>query len=330
MKPEGMNVSVAIATYNRPEMVRQAVAAALANNPREILVSDDASTLGSLPFESLTALAHLDPRIRVLRRQHNSGGIPNCNDAVNATTSAYIAWCSDDDRFTADHLSRSLEFLEAHPDVGFVHSSFIDAVESPEVTFEIPRPLRFPADRIFHPRDLARYLVRYYDWPFHPSTLVMRRRVWEETGPFDPHFALADTDWFARAAEKFPVAILARHGVYNRRHPGNWSNRLGSARMQREIREIVERSLNRLYAARPVARFFWRAVWRTNVRLRLALTLAVRARTGHGDAAALAWQGAIEGLLPSALARAGEQLIRGFARRRAPQFDEARQSVSPL
>ena len=104
------------------------------------------------------------------------------------------------------------------------------------------------------------YLTRYYDWPFHPSTLVLRRVVWERVGPFNPAYALADTDWFVRAVEQFPAAMLARHGVYNRRHAGNWSNRLGSARMQREIFEIVEGAIDRRWPKPALPRRVWRAV----------------------------------------------------------------------
>ncbi len=124
------------------------------------------------------------------------------------------------------------------------------------------------------------FLIRYYNWPFHPSTIVMRREVWEQVGEFDASYALADTDWFVRVAERFSVAMLPRHGVVNRRHAGNWSNRVGSARMQREIFEIVERSLVRFWPGGSARRIFWRAAWRANVRLRLAWTLGLRAPHG--------------------------------------------------
>jgi hypothetical protein len=117
----------------------------------------------------------------------------------------------------------------------------------------------------------------------------MRRRVWEETGPFDPAYALADTDWFVRAARKFPVAMLARYGVNNRRHLGNWSNRLGSARMQREIFEIVEKAIESAYGAAGLRKCLWQQAWRATARLHLLLTVRARLRTGYADAACAAW-----------------------------------------
>ncbi len=114
-----------------------------------------------------------------------------------------------------------------------------------------------------------------------------------------------------RAVERFRVALLPRHGVYNRRHPGNWSNRLGSARMQREIFEIVEAAIERLCEHRAI----WRAVWRANVRLRLALTLGQRLQSGHRDAACALWHGLLQDTgrrAPNWIEAHGEKIIRRY------------------
>lgn len=324
-------VSVAIATYNRAAMVRQAIAAALAQSlaPVEICVADDAST--DATWEMLTALAAADPRVRIFRHSQNTGGVENWNLAVRQTTGAYIAWCSDDDRFLPRHLETAVTFLEAHPEVGLVHAGFVDAVEAPGSSELVERPLRFSRDAILDRGSLLTYLTRYYDWPFHPSTIVMRRKVWEQVGPFDAAYALADTDWFVRAVEQFPAAMLAHHAVLNRRHPGNWSNRLGSARMQREIREMIERAIDRLFCSEPIQRAVWKSVWRTNVRARLLLTVRARLATGHAEAACAAWTQAWDGAwMPDVAVRAGAGWLRWLCSRRTPVIDDARQSVSPL
>lgn len=328
-----MTISVAIATFNRAAMLREALEAARSQSraPDEIVVADDASTDGTR--EMLEALAAADPRVKVIRRETNSGGIANCNAALASASGDLIAWCSDDDRFLPGHLEASAAFLEAHPEIGLVHSGFVDAVETAEGNSVEPRPLRARAPLIVGPGDLFSYLTRYYDWPFHPSTLVIRREVWKRVGLFDPAYALADTDWFVRAAEVFPAALLPRQGVLNRRHPGNWSNRVGSARMQAEIFEIVERALVRRWPRLCPERTIWRAIWRANVRLRLLLTLRARMRSGHGNAACAAWTGLLQHTgrrAPGWLERAGKILIRRWTRAREPRFKDARQSVSPL
>ncbi len=337
-----LTISVAIATYNRASMVQQAVQAALVQSraPCEVVVADDASTDGTAA--ALERLAASDARVRLLRQTSNLG-VGNWNTAIAATRGDLIAWCSDDDRFLLDHLRASAEYLENHPDVGLVHSGFTDVVEtgaSGEAAGAsgkaaiggdggaagsfAARPLRSAGALRVDRRNLFAYLLRYYDWPFHPSTIVMRRAVWEQTGPFDPAYALADTDWFVRAVERFPAVMLPRRGVLNRRHPGNWSNRVGSARMQAEIFAIVDRALLRRWPDASPARSLARAAWRANVRLRLLLTIRARLRSGHGEAAAGAWQALAHrtgGNMWSSPERLGAALIRWSA---------ARQSVSPL
>ncbi len=305
-------ISVAIATYNRSAMVREALLAALGQTraPDEIVVADDASTDGTA--DAIRTIR--DPRVKVLRRATNSGGVGNWNAAMNTCSGDVIAWCSDDDRFTKGHLEASVAYLETHPEIGLVHSGFTDSMEVNGAQNIEARRLR-PAC-VLDAANLARYMIRYYDWPFHPSTLVMRREVWEQTGPFDPHYALADTDWFIRAAAITKIARLARCGCLNRRHAGNWSNRVGSARMQREIFEIVASRIRG-----PV----WKQMWRLNVLARLALTVRVRVIEGHSEAACAAWHEMVEIGVPAWTERAGAGLIRGWCAGRV-----GRATVTPL
>jgi glycosyltransferase involved in cell wall biosynthesis len=324
-----MTISVVIATYNRAPMVREAVLAALAQSrmPDEIVVSDDASTDGTAGV--IENLAASDPRVRRMRQDRNSGGVGNWNDAMAAARGDLIAWCSDDDRFLPGHLEASAVYLEAHPEIGLVHSGFVDAYETAAGERREPRPLRPSSVLTLH--GLIPYLIRYYDWPFHPSTIVMRRSVWEQVAPFDPAYEFFDSEWFLRALEKFPVALLARHGVLNRRHPGNWSNRLGSAHLQRERFGMVEGFIGR-HIDWP-RRALWRAIWRLNVRARVALTLRERLKSGHADAARAAWHGMLQDTgrrTPEWIERAGETAIRKMCAGRDPQFLDPRQSVSPL
>jgi hypothetical protein len=158
-------------------------------------------------------------------------------------------------------------------------------------------------------------------------------------GRFDPKYEFFDSEWFLRVVETFPVASLGRHGVLNRRHPGNWSNRLGSAHLQRERFEMGEAAIGRGaglhdgWIARTLLTAFWRAVWRTNTRARLALTLLARLRSGHLDAACAAWHGMVQDTgrrTPLSIERAGAAVIRRWCAGREPEFRDQRQRVSPL
>jgi glycosyltransferase involved in cell wall biosynthesis len=323
-------------------MVKSAVEAALAQSrgPMEVIVSDDASTDDTASV--IANLAQADSRVKLLRQETNSGGVRNWNRAIEATTGDLIAWCSDDDCYRPGHLGASAAYLEQHPQVAMVHSGFVDWIDTPEAIRTEERALRYAKTSILDRNNLLRYMLRYYNWPFHPSTIVMRRRVWEEVGAFNPAYALADTDWFVRAVRAFPVAMLARHGVNNRRHLGNWSNRLGSVAMQREIHEIVDRTIGDVCGTEGLRRRLWSQAWKTNVRLRLLLTAYARLRSGHPDAASAAWNAALgetvfpkqsAGILSSCqewLVGAGDHWLRTKASRAVPATNNSRQRVSPL
>jgi glycosyltransferase involved in cell wall biosynthesis len=328
-----LSISVAIGTYNRAAMVKQAVEAALeqTRKPDEVIVSDDASP--DCTVETLEALLPRHPELKVINQPVNQG-VNNWNQAVNATSGDLIAWCSDDDRFLPQHLEASERYLREHPEIGMVHSSFIDAIEvSDGQVLTSPRQLRSLKPIDLDRRNLLSYMIRFYDWPFHPSTIVMRRAVWERVGGFDLSYALSDTDWFVRVAEQFRIALLPRHGVTNRRHPGNWSNKVGSAKMQGEIFEIVDRSIERMMPQSSMTKTLFRWIWRTNVRLRLLLTVRARVRSGHQQAASSAWQAITRytgNKFPLWFEELGLRTIRHLTARRQAIFKDARQSVSPL
>ncbi len=328
-----MSVSVVIATYNRARMAREAIESALAQTrpPDEIVVVDDASSDSTAA--ELNCLAALHPNLGVHRRASNSGGVIIWNEAVAKARGEFIAFCTDDDRFLPGHIEASLAYLENHPEVGLVHSGFIDSIECGAKVALEPRPLRSQVPLETNRKSLLRYMTRYYDWPFHPSTLVIRRELWERTGGFDPRYSLADTDWFVRAVEIAPAAMLPRHGVYNRRHRGNWSNRLGSARMQREIFEVVESLIERRYIRQPLRRAAWRAIWRANVRLHLGLTMIARLRSGHAEAACAAWHGVLQDTgrrAPEWLEGLGAHLAHRLCAARPTHELSPRETVIPL
>jgi len=152
-----MTLSVAIATYNRTAMAQQAIEAVLDQTrpPDEIVVTDDASTDST--WATLTELAGRHPRLRIFRRERNSGGVENWNFAIAQTCGDYIAWCSDDDRFMPSHLEASVEYLEAHPEVGLVHAGFVDVIEVEGTVQKAARRLRFPQTRIVTKASLIGY-----------------------------------------------------------------------------------------------------------------------------------------------------------------------------
>ena len=277
-----MRISVAIPTWNRAALVREAVLAALrqTRRPDEIVVSDDASPDDTV--QVLESLAREHPTVRVLRQPVNLKGVANWSAALNASTGDLIALCSDDDQFEPGHLEAAERHFAANPEVALVHGWFRTLETQPDGTVELIEHPLGRRNRSLRGAEVLPYLVRFYSWPFHPSTLVMRRSLWESVGPFDPRYRLADTDWFLRAALRGRIDFLPESHVLNRRHVGNWSNSMGAVAMHQEVDEIARRFLDQLRAeGTPRAELLaLREVWRANELYRTLRLTVARGRAG--------------------------------------------------
>ena len=146
---------------------------------------------------------------RISARTFRSCALPRVDGAANPCQSPETLTSNFADPSAAGRATGKPR-MRSRRSAGLVHSSFIDAIESGvESSFE-PRPLRCSTPLKITRANLIPYMARYYDWPFHPSTLVLRRAVWERSGGYNPAYALADTDWFVRVAEEFSAVLLPR------------------------------------------------------------------------------------------------------------------------
>src|SRR5690349_12205302 len=86
------------------------------NYDYEVIVIDDASTDASV--EAVAAFK--DPRIRFYRHRENVGAAGTITEGLTRARGEYVARIDPDDRYRPHFLSRAVEVLEQHPDVGLV------------------------------------------------------------------------------------------------------------------------------------------------------------------------------------------------------------------
>jgi glycosyltransferase involved in cell wall biosynthesis len=122
-------VSVIIPTYNRPELLVQAVESVLAQTFKdlEVIVVDDGSEEGDIP--PLTGIT--DDRIRFIRQEH-SGRSTARNQGIAEARGEFIAFLDDDDYYLPDKLGSEVHFLDANPDVDLVSGGSILATPEGE------------------------------------------------------------------------------------------------------------------------------------------------------------------------------------------------------
>jgi glycosyltransferase involved in cell wall biosynthesis len=109
---------VIMPAYQAAAYIGEAIASILAQSHAqfELLVVDDGSTDGTADIVAATD----DPRIRLVRLEHNVGVSAARSLGLTMTTSEYVAWQDSDDISAPRRLERQMAFLDEHRDVVIV------------------------------------------------------------------------------------------------------------------------------------------------------------------------------------------------------------------
>jgi glycosyltransferase involved in cell wall biosynthesis len=206
----GPLVSVVVPVYNGARFLRQALDSIAAQDyrPFETIVIDDGSTDGS------AAIARSYSGLRYLR-QANQGVAAARNAGIGACAGQFLAFLDQDDAWSPSKVSRQVEHLLAHPELGFVLAH--------------ERLFLEPGARL--PPWLKANLLTGDHPGYVVGTLTVRRPVFDVVGLFDASYRMAsDTDWFLRAADVgVAMAVLPETLLHRRIHDGNDSHQADEA-----------------------------------------------------------------------------------------------------
>lgn len=181
-------ISAAMRVYNAEEYVGQSLTAILSQTrpPDEVVVVDDGSTDGTA-----NELERFRGDIRLIR-QTNTGYARAFNRSFSEARGDYIANCDADDIWEPEKLERQVEALLTHPEIDIAVSGvrFFGLTEGPRVTYDHAG--------VLEPGELARRLYRANF--VCSSSILIRRRLYEQVGPFRDSAAPAeDYDYWLRA-----------------------------------------------------------------------------------------------------------------------------------
>jgi glycosyltransferase involved in cell wall biosynthesis len=122
-----MMVSVCMITYNHEAFITQAIEGVLMQRVDfkfELIIGEDCSTDSTRGISEDYANKFPDI-IKLLPSERNLGMMPNFIRALNACTGRYIALCEGDDYWTDPYkLQKQVDFLEANPAYGLVHTNY--------------------------------------------------------------------------------------------------------------------------------------------------------------------------------------------------------------
>ena len=299
-----MSVSVVMTCHDEEstieEAVRSVVAQTIFDSVEEIIVVDDGSRDGSP-----VVLQRLDDEIDKLTIIQTPGlGLPAArNRAVREARGEFIAILDGDDFWTPEKLERQLPAFERSGKIGLVYSDFVDFSRDDAADGRVITVRRFNPESAHQLRD---YFV--HDGPIMPSSLVVRRSVFDDVGLFDESLLIGqDTAFCLRVASSWRLCHVPGAFTFKRRHPGQISARLDAllpnaaqvtqdfAARHSELRPLAGRRMGRFHAkvsvdcamrgewrkalhhhlrAIRLAPFYWRA-W-ANVVLLLAPASVVR------------------------------------------------------
>ncbi|MFF5056871.1 glycosyltransferase family 2 protein [Micromonospora sp. NPDC000663] len=204
------SVSVVVPTRDRPELLRSAIRAILAQEypgPIEVVVVFDQST----PDGSLADLAGPDRAVRVIRNCRTPGLAGARNSGTLAAGGQLVAFCDDDDEWLPGKLAAQVDSLTADPAAEFVCCGIRVSYEGNTVDRVLDK------DRI-----TLDDLLRDRMTELHPSTFLIRATALREGfGLVDeeiPGSYAEDYEFLLRAARSAPLINLRTPAVLVRWH----------------------------------------------------------------------------------------------------------------
>ena len=155
-------VSVVIATVDRPELLRRAVAAALDQDYEgvvEVVVVHDRTA----PRDVGVPVADPGRSLRVVANARTPGLAGARNTGILAAEGQLVAFCDDDDAWAPEKLGEQVRHWRAHPEASAVATGMVISTEADEIV-RLP-PARTTFAQLLRSRVLG----------LHPSSLLLRR-----------------------------------------------------------------------------------------------------------------------------------------------------------
>jgi glycosyltransferase involved in cell wall biosynthesis len=180
------DISVILPTYNRPHLLREALASLCeqAGSSFEVIVINDAGCGVSAVMSEFSG--RLD--LRYVSLTQNRGLPAARNVGVGCARGRYLAYLDDDDLYLPDHLARLAERLERRPGVGLVYADVLLVKQR-----RAGDGYRTVARRILaHEYDRATMLRDSF---ITPSAMMHRRECVEQVGGFDETLRWCYEDW---------------------------------------------------------------------------------------------------------------------------------------
>jgi glycosyltransferase involved in cell wall biosynthesis len=241
-----MRVSVVMAAYNAQKYIREAIESILSQKFEEFefLIVNDGSTDSTKEILE----QYNDPRIQVFH-QPNQGCAAARNGAIAQAKGQYIAIMDADDISLPDRLTKTVSYLDAHPEVVLVGGSCIVKDENTGAEKVISQPTE---DDV-----LRRCLLR--NCPFRDQANLIRKDAFEKAGGYKEDHGF-DYELYSRLAGMGKLANIQEPVVVIRRHDGQFF-RMGYTPEEHRRRRLKIRWLTLWRLKPPFFLFLQTLMW---------------------------------------------------------------------
>ena len=227
-----VTLSIIIVNWNTREMLRDCLASAFAglgaSCPAEVIVIDNASEDGSL------AMVAADfPQARLIRNTENRGFAAANNQGFAVAQGRHVLLLNSDTIVHGEVLARSVDWLDAHPDVAAMGCRVLNTDGTVQRTCSMYPSLLNQVLltsglwKLRWPRFLGRGQIGHWNRDSEREVevisgcyMLVRRSVIDEIGPLDEDFFFfgEETDWCRRMRDAgwrlmfAPVGEITHHG----------------------------------------------------------------------------------------------------------------------
>ena len=205
-------ISIVIPLYNKEKAIVGTLDSVLAQTytDYEILVVDDGSTDESRGVVEKYIIIHQSAPITLIRKE-NGGVCSARNKGIREAKGEYIALLDADDLWDKEYLAEQVKMIRDFPNAVMWGINFAE-MSNGKLVRELATGL---------PKGFRGYVEHYFQMPgrvsdlFCSSSVIIRKKVFEEVGCFDERIKYAeDDDMWWRVIAVHPVAFFDRYLVF--------------------------------------------------------------------------------------------------------------------
>ena len=217
-----MKFSLVIATYNRIDFLKRAIASALNQTiPCEIIVVDNASTDGTEAYAK-----SLGDRITYHRNATNAQHAGAVNEGARIATGDWLKFIDDDDYIASDCIEQMESVIDCHPEAVICSCQAIQIDTNEQ---ELSRTAKTgPGEAFFIPQEAIHYGMLLEQVPFGtPIQVAVRRDAFLEAGGWDLAMtSCVEIDAWIRITDYGDAVFINHPLVYRTLWPGGYDQRI--------------------------------------------------------------------------------------------------------